>query len=139
MNDLESNYNSEYVFFYRITLRDEKHQIVKTLVWSDFPNRVFQKWYWYFKYRAALLQVEYPKHRVDCNWGVQREMSEKSETEILKNKIIAKKRKITEIDNKLNKAKSQYNEIFEFEEHPIVKRFLEKREKLTKELNELLL
>lgn len=135
MLDLENtNYNGAFVYFYSIVVLDKRRNIVEHYRWRDIPNRVYFKWFWYFKYRSALLQVKYPKYQIQTSWGVQTEISKRSEKEILKNKIIARKRKITEMQNKLDKARAEYNELFGFDDHPVVKKWVERQNKAKFEL-----
>jgi len=88
------------------------------LTWCDLPFMIRVKYDWYFKYRAALLQVQHPR------WQIQiKSSSEPAKDGALirknhfKNTISAKKRKITELNNEMRKLKENWNELFPIEEH----------------------
>ncbi|MFN3803234.1 hypothetical protein [Belliella pelovolcani] len=90
--------------------------------WDEMRFETRNKWGWYFIYRAALAQVQHPKAHVDFTWGNIQALG-KTKTQLLSNKITARKRKITEYKNKLSKFeeefeiyKSAYIKIFPIEE-----------------------
>lgn len=100
----------------------------------SFEHRV--KWGWYFRYRAALLQVKYPKYRVDTSWGHE-QATGRALTHSLANKLRSKKGKVTEYKNKIARFKGQWFELFPIEDYPPYQKALVKYEKLVEELKEL--
>lgn len=94
--------------------------IIEVLRWEDLPFRLALRWHWYFEYRAALMKVKYPRHEVDHRWG-HMEPSEVQMERMKRNKEIARKRKITELENKLKRMRENWNELFPVEEHPLFK------------------
>ena len=57
-------YCGEVVHWVLIEVCKKYGDKVEFIKWSDLPFSVRNKWDWYFKYRAALLQVKYPKYYV---------------------------------------------------------------------------
>lgn len=138
MNDT-TNYESNNVYFYSIKVIDKQRNTIEFLNWRNIPLKTYYKFFWYYKYRSALLQVKYPRFEIIQFWGVDREPSVKSQELILKNKIISRKRKISEMNNKVNYVIKNWNELFSYEEEPIYLKFIEKKNKAEKELNELII
>lgn len=109
--------------------------LVERLYWGHYTFELFQRWKWYFQYRSALLQVKYPKYYVHTAWGP--EPATKSREKILKNRIRAKKAKITEYSNKLKKFEDGYTEIFPISENEMYIKAKQKIERLKSDLIEL--
>lgn len=110
-------------------------ELVEGLFWDNLPWVTRQKYDWYFRYRAALLQVKYPKSHIEHNWG-HLTAPPKTMKQVLRNRIIAKKGKITEFKNKVSKARSQWNDLYPIDDHPNYQKALKKLERLKKELIE---
>lgn len=83
---------------------------IEQLYWDKliFPLRM--KYDWYFKYRAALLQIKYPKNIVEIisDFYVP---AEEDVAIILKYKISRKKAKVTEYLNKLQAYRDYYEKL----------------------------
>ena len=94
------------------------------------------KYDWYFKYRAALYQVQNPKARVEVLWGSE-PATGKTLFTILINKSIVKRAKITGLKDKINRAVTGWNELFPIEDEPRYQAALLKLAKLELELFEL--
>lgn len=105
----------DVVHWYSIKVLDSKRNVIEFLSWSNMKWELRLKYNWYFIYRAALLQVKYPKHSVESYWGNEPAKG-KTLDEILQSKIRAKKSKITEYKNKLQKFKDAYNSLFPIEQ-----------------------
>lgn len=77
------------------------------------PWHVRSKWSWYFKYRAALYQVQNPRSRVDFTWG-QTEPDTRTRIDFVKQSITAKKRMVSKLSSELQKHKDYLlgNDIF---------------------------
>jgi len=105
------------------------------LKWENLTWDVRNKWGWYFKYRAALAQVQNPRAYVDMRWGIT--PKPKSDLIDLQNKIRAKKAKITEISNKMEVVRSNWREMFPVTEHPKYQAAAAKLERLKQELESL--
>ncbi len=84
---------------------------IEYMVWSDMTFEIRCKYTWYFKYRAALLQIKYPKYLVDTSWGNVPAQG-RSLIRIVQAKLIRKKGTVTEYKNKLRKAEENWNQIF---------------------------
>lgn len=103
--------------FYSIKVYDMQRNMVECVIWDSLKWHVRLKYDWYFKYRAALFQVKYPKNKVDVSWGNIPLLTKEEEENIrLKNTIRAKKAKITELKNKLQLARDNWNLLFPIEE-----------------------
>ena len=104
------------------------------------PWRLRLKYDWYFKYRAALLQVQNPKKIINFTWGNYIEISDKERGEIsLRNRIIGKKRKITEFENKVKIVEKEWCELFPITKDLIYIKVIKKINRYKKELNKLIL
>lgn len=67
---MDNKVEIDSLFWFRIKVYTKRGgEMVETLYWELLPFEVRMKWDWYFKYRAALLQVKYPRFVVDCIWG----------------------------------------------------------------------
>jgi len=109
---------------------------IEVLRWDKLPWDVRCKWSWYFKYRAALLQVKYPKAEVDHSWGNESATGNLL-ANIKSNQIRAKKGKITEIKNKLELARENWSELFPIEDYEPYQKAMAKLFRLNTELKEM--
>ena len=109
---------------------------VEYLVWSNLRWELRCKYDWYFKYRAALLQVKYPKHTVVTSWGHVPAVG-KTLVQIVKGKVSSKKGKLTGFYNKLNKYKATWSSMFPIEDDLPYIKALEKIKRTEFELLEL--
>lgn len=105
---------------------------------KDFPFQLFMKWQWLFRYRAALYQVQNPKHHVDLTTSSYDfvppvEMQIKS----LTNKIAARKRIITQWQTKVKSLEAEWNQLFPIEEQEFHIKSLAKIEKALNEYHQL--
>lgn len=127
---------SDVVHWFTIKVINHRREIVEFLSWSGLKWELRLKYDWYFKYRAALLQVKYPKFEVQTYWG--KEMATgKTLEEIRQAKIRAKKSKITEYKNKLKKAELNWSSLFPIEDDIDYKKAVEKINRLECELRSL--
>lgn len=92
--------------------------VLEQIRWDDLRYELLQKYFWYFEYRAALLKVKYPKSKVETKWGYY-DASGRFEIQLAKNRVRARKAKITEKLNKLEKAKAAWDSIFPIEDDPL--------------------
>ena len=97
--------------------------LIERLFWEGLPFHTRCKFDWYFKYRAALLQVKYPKYYVDYAWGNQKKQDYARIR--LSNLIKAKRRSITlqkskieHYTNAIQQAKNQWSMLFDIESDP---------------------
>lgn len=131
------NYDvTDVVHWYTIKVIDNHRNVIECLCWSKLPWEVRTKWAWYFKYRAALLQVKYPRFNVESYWGHEPAQGKGLE-QIVKNKIKAKKAKVTEYKNKLELAKKTWNFLFPIEQDESYIKAVQKINKLEFELRAL--
>lgn len=125
---------TDVVHYFMIKVYDKRGgELIEYLSWTGLVWQLRLKYDWYFRYRAALLQVKYPKYVVDCHWG-NVPAEGKSKEYLEKVKIRAKKAKITEYKNKLAKAKAQWASLFPIEDDPDFQRAVEKIKRLEFEL-----
>lgn len=114
--DLQSHWVS-------IAVREsEGKPILYLYKWENLPYVIICKYRWYFRYRAALLQVKYPKYTIDYRWGTQ-EPEGIVKANLERNRIISRKAQITKYKNKLAEYekefdlyKSSYCKIFPIED-----------------------
>jgi hypothetical protein len=127
---------SDVVHFFNIKVINSKRESIEFLSWSGLKWDLRLKYDWYFKYRAALLQVKYPKFEVQVFWGNE-PATGKTLQEIIQGKIRSKKSKITEFKNKLRKFEDSWSSLFPIEDDVDYKRALDKIELLELELKQL--
>jgi hypothetical protein len=89
--------------------------LLQIIRWDDLRFETRNKWDWYFKYRAALAQVQHPKAHVKFEWG-HAPFKKKTLQQQKINRLRAKKAKITEYKNKLAKAVQKWDSLFPIEE-----------------------
>lgn len=125
------------LIFHTISLYTEKWngELVERLKWDNMTVQQHVKWNWYFNYRAALLQVKYPRYTIKHTWGQYIPDNTKALEHRLKNLITAQKRKLTEYSNKLKRFDSEMKErienwtqLFPIEEDPKYKAAMAQRE-----------
>lgn len=114
-------------FFYRVEVKTRMYggETIESLYWDNMTLDQSVKWSWYFRYRAALLQVANPKTYVDISNGPY-DPTPKDQADIYRRRLIARKRKITEWNNKLQKAKDTWNELFPIENDHFYKKAVAK-------------
>jgi len=134
VGDVDSSV-SDVVHWFNIKVIN-KREIVEFQSWSGLKWKLRLKYDWYFKYRAALLQVKYPKFEVQTYWGNE-PATGKTLEEIRNAKIRAKKSKITEYKNKLEKAKTTWSSLFPIEDDIDYQRAVEKINRLEFELRSI--
>lgn len=88
--------------------------------WTNLRFSTFVRFKWYFRYRAALVQVEHPKQFVELfEWSVIVDEDENEKRRHLRAKITSAKAKVTEISNKIERAKQQWQSLlFPIENEP---------------------
>ncbi len=83
-------------------------------LWEDANPERFFRWMWYFKYRAALLTVKYPRGTIIVDQGSRQPKCEEEVNFIaitkLRNRVRAKKGKITEYRNKIKQFEEGWKE-----------------------------
>ena len=121
------------VHYYNIRVLNEKRETVEFLQWSNMRWDIRLKYDWYFKYRAALLQVKYPKYEVKIFWG-REEACDRTKKQLLENQIKAKKAKITSYKNKLEQAEKHWTSMFPISEDEMYKKAQSKIKRLEFEL-----
>ncbi len=127
---------SDVVHWFNIKVIGERREVVEYLSWSGLVWELRLKYDWYFKYRAALLQVKYPRFEVQTAWGNE-PAAGKTLEKIRRDKISGKKATITKHKNSLKKAKDNWVSLFPIEDDPVYQRAVEKIDRLEFELQSL--
>lgn len=105
---------------------------------KDLPHEVAIKWNWYFEYRAALIRVQNPRWYVELLRGSHEFIMPVDEKrKRLKDKIAAKKAKITKIENEFGRVKKTWSSIFPIEQDSRYMPTVLKIEELKNELKSL--
>jgi hypothetical protein len=112
-------------------------ELVEWIKWEGLPWAVRCKWDWYFKYRAALLQVKYPRYEVQRTWG-NAPATGKTLRQLLMQKISAKKGQVTKFRSLLHQARMNWTELFPIEDEPDYRKAVAKVARLESECKELL-
>lgn len=104
---------------------------------NGLSKEVFDKWLWYFQYRAALFKVHNPRTRVEFyTTAYAFELPEKLFEQKLKNIIIHRKGKLTQFNNKLSQVKANWNSLFPIESDKDYCKVVNKLNKLVAEMDE---
>lgn len=126
----------DVVHWFKVIVINEKRETIECLLWSGLKWEIRLKWDWYFKYRAALLQVKYPRMEVISTWGNE-PATGKTLDEIKRDKVRRKKAKITEYKNNVERVKRNWTSLFPIEDDPHYNAALRKISNLEKELETL--
>lgn len=129
-----SVYEQKYGF--RIIVYDGAYpngEILEMHFWKDYLFHTFSKWMWYFEYRTALARVRYPRNYIRSGQFTE-SLKPKQYADILRNKIIAKKRRVTEVKNKMALAIEHWSELFPIENDEIYIRAAKKLSELESQL-----
>jgi len=79
----------------------------------------YQRWKWFFEYKAALLRVKFPKAYIKLETGpYEYILPEDKYKEKVKNNYLSAKRQLTKFQNQLNSICQSWNELFPIEENP---------------------
>lgn len=127
------------VFWVRVTVLDSARCRQESLYWFDLPWAVRVKWNWYFEYRAALLKVKYPRFQVVHTWGNEAPATLTGKQVVIRslnNLRLARVRKITELERKIQAVKDNWQEIFPFESHELYQKVVAKIERLKCDRNQ---
>ena len=127
------NTNYDVVHWFTIKVLNHKREVIEFYLWDNLRFKLRIKYDWYFKYRAALLQVKHPRFKVETYWGNEPAIG-KTLLQFKKDKIKSKKSKITEYKNKLNLAKQNWISLFPIEDDPFYQKAEMKINRLENEL-----
>lgn len=106
--------------------------------WSGFKFETYNKWKWYFRYRCALLQVQYPKRFVELvPFNFEYQLPADQIRKRLTDRQRSAKAKITEFTNKIELAKKHWNKLFPIEDDDLYQRAMAKVEVKRREVVEL--
>lgn len=116
------------------------------LEWSGYRFKAFMRWKWYFRYRAALLQVQNPKRLIEIGefqFMLKVPLSEKVERK--KRELAAQKGEVTKWERIHDQELKNPHDLFGIESHPHYQKALrkldekrQKRDRLQKEYDALL-
>ncbi|MFN8700302.1 MAG: hypothetical protein ACK52I_34860 [Pseudomonadota bacterium] len=132
------NSADQVVHFYYISVYDGIGALrnrVEQLTWRDLRWELRLKYDWYFKYRAALLQVKYPRYHVECVWG-NSPGEGKTKEHLLKERVSSRKAQVTKVQNLLTRAEQEWTSLFPIEEDELYKKAVLKLRKLEFELRD---
>lgn len=86
---------------------------------KDLPFELFIRWKWFFRYRAALIQVQHPKQFVELEFI---KVKFTPDLQVLlkraKDKFIGAKATLTKYQNKKKEMEDNWNELFPIQQHP---------------------
>jgi hypothetical protein len=91
---------------------------IHVLLWRDLPSSVRIKYDWYFKYRTALFQVQYPRHYVEMFCGNE----EAQGKQLHFHKLNSAKREVTKWQNILSRIVENHSGMFPVEDDPYYKK-----------------
>ncbi len=106
--------------------------------WTGYKFENFMRWKWYFRYRAALLQVQNPYVLVEIReYQFDIALADKEKERHLRAKLTAAKRKHTEYLNKVEQARQIWQELFPIESDPLFEKVMGKISRLKVRISEL--
>ena len=86
---------------------------------KDLTFELFNRWKWFFRYRAALIQVQHPKQFVELEFI---KVKFTPDLQVLlkraKDKFIGAKATLTKYQNKKKEMEDNWNELFPIEQPP---------------------
>lgn len=112
-------------------------EVIKTIIWDGLPFPLRTKWDWYFKYRAALEQVNNPRSHVHFTWG-NTPAEGKPLTQQLKDRLTSRKALVTKTENAIRKYENANQKllIWEKETDEMYQKALEKLSNYRDEMHE---
>lgn len=133
------NISAERRLFVKILFAQRYHALAEVVYYrNDMTVEFYERWKWYFEYRAALLRVKSPRSIVIYYQGSYQYSPPKDELiKRLESKIRGKKAKITEFENKLQSAIKNWNELYPIEQHPHWSKVSDKKRAYHSELIDL--
>lgn len=117
----ESNNKIETRIFVKISFNEKGISALRKTVYfrNEMGVDFFQRWRWYFEYRAALLLVKHPKAFIELTHGpYEYVLPEDEYREKVKNRYFSDKRQLTRFDNKLKQLCKNWDQLFPIEEYP---------------------
>ena len=140
--DFDASHIAIRAYWRRIEVREKLgRDVIEFMHWRNMSFRIVYKYDWYFKYRAALLQIKYPKYRVDLIMGnhpAEEKTKEHLENEYRKRKITTAKRMITKISNQIDSyIKEQEATLIPYYDNEHYRKAVIKLNKYKNELKEL--
>ena len=117
----ETDNTKETRIFVKILFSESGKSALANVYYFRNEMRVdfFQRWKWYFEYRAALLRVKYPKGYIKLETGTyEYVLPEDKYLEKVRNSYLSDKRQLTKFKNQLNSICKNWNELFPIEENP---------------------
>lgn len=87
----------------------------------------FQRWKWYFEYRAALLRVKYPKAFIQLSHGPYMYQYPEDLYKVkVRNRYRSDKTQLTKLNNMIVAVQKNWNELFPIEENPNYTKLMDK-------------
>lgn len=134
------DYSKPIVHWVRITVYQphNRSEIINTILWTNMMFEHRCKWDWYFKYRAALEQIKYPRAKVEFCWG-NKPAEGKSLLQIKMDRFASRKREITKISNAITKHEQHMSRLLIWEKDNDVQyqKALSKLERVKNEYHQL--
>lgn len=118
-------YLKGYGYFIAVFKSRHDAEPIEKLVWREYNLDQLTKWRWYFEYRYALLRVKYPRLYINHD-TYSYDINPNKYLIHLKNRITARKGKITKYENLLKKGIETWNQLFPIEEDEIYQKCLQK-------------
>lgn len=99
----------------------------RLMKWEGLTFQQRMRWEWYFRYRAALLQVEHPRWLIELRHGrVEVTMTEAEKAaQRLENKIRKAKADLTQATNRIERYKANYRGMFAIEEDAVYRALID--------------
>lgn len=105
---------------------------------KDFPFQIFSKWQWYFRYRAALIQVANPKRLVELStFSYEYVPTYEEKRKRMKDKLTAKRGKLTQWRNEFRRVCDSWNSLFPVEQDPRYRATVDKIDSVAAELDRM--
>lgn len=110
--------------------------VIEVLKWENLTFALYCKYKWYFEYRYALLRIKYPRKLIRHD-QFKRDLNEPEQKDLLRNRIIGKKRTISKWRNKLYAYEIKWNSLFPITDDGPYRAAVAKIKRLEDELLEL--
>lgn len=105
---------------------------------DELSFELFQKWKWYFEYRAALLRVQNPKCCIELHYGSYDYIPDaQARAKRTKDILTARKAKYTKAHNQLCNIRNNHNSLFPIEDDKYYIEALKKVHQLKMEIRQL--
>ena len=126
-------------FFHRIHIHNSSNPWADRVLWRSWEGLRFdqmQRWSWFFRYMAALAQIQHPRMCVDHSWGSVKVSTHEAQIHLAALSVAARRGMLTKHLDKVEAFKRKHSTLFPYDQHELWPQVLLKECRLRQELAE---